>query len=98
MGSAERCIDIKVEPVKSIDSYQLYDSGFSVENAFSSLSAEVQIPTISVESINKEGLLVINFSDKFIPITDFTKLTKKLFNVGGVLESGLQIFAIANEG
>ena len=50
----------------------MYGFGFNVEKAFERLQVEITFPTLSIKSIDENGLLVVQFSDEFIEVKDLS--------------------------
>ena len=98
LGIAEHCFDVNVQPKKTLDTYETFKVGYKVKDAFDELvSDEFTIPRLSIKSIDEEGLMVIEFSDPFVPLTELTRLTTRDFNVDGQMRTGLDINVVPND-
>ena len=76
-------------------SYEMYGFGFNVEKAFERLQVEITFPTLSIKSIDENGLLVVQFSDEFFEVKDLTLLTSTRALSGSESQAALAINAVA---
>ena len=67
----------------------MYSSGYSIDSEFKKIADKIELPTLSIKSIDLDGLLVIEFSDEMVPVKDLTTLTDQNFNIDGKLVSGM---------
>ena len=67
----------------------MYSSGYSIDSEFKKIAEKIEFPTLSIKSIDLDGLLVIEFSDEMVPVKDLATLTDQNFNIGGKLVSGM---------
>ena len=54
----------------------MYGDGYNIDEAFERLEVKVTIPNLFIKSVDKEGLLVIGFSDEFRVVKDLALFSK----------------------
>ena len=89
LGTSQAQIDIKINHELTQGTYEVYSSGYRIDSEFKKIIDKIELPTLSIISIDLDGLLVIEFSDEMVPVKDLTSLTNQNFNIGGKLVSGM---------
>ena len=89
LGTSRAQIDIKIDHELTEGTYEVYSSGYRIDSEFKKIIDKIELPTLSIISIDLDGLLVIEFSDEMVPVKDLTSLTDQNFNIGGKLVSGM---------